>query len=32
MVYVGSTHPRGFDSRYFGLLPISSLTRMERLL
>jgi len=32
MVYVGSTHPHGFDSRYFGLLPISSLTRMERLL
>ncbi|PZU64043.1 S26 family signal peptidase [Sphingobium sp.] len=32
MIYVGSTHPRGFDSRYFGLLPISALTRMERLL
>jgi len=32
MVYVGSHHPRGFDSRYFGLLPIRSLTRMERLL
>lgn len=32
MVYVGSHHPRGFDSRYFGLLPISRLTRMERLL
>lgn len=32
MVYVGSHHPRGFDSRYFGLLPIQSLTRMERLL
>lgn len=31
-VYVGSHHPRGFDSRYIGLLPISSLTRMERLL
>lgn len=30
--YVGSPHPRGFDSRYFGLLPISSLTRMERIL
>nr|WP_150291061.1 S26 family signal peptidase [Sphingobium estronivorans] len=32
MVYVGSTHPRGFDSRYFGLLPIARLTRMERIL
>lgn len=32
MVYVGSPHPRGFDSRYFGLLPIDRLTRMERLL
>lgn len=32
MVYVGSHHPRGFDSRYFGLVPISRLTRMERLL
>ncbi|MDF0491108.1 S26 family signal peptidase [Sphingobium sp. H39-3-25] len=32
MVYVGSHHPRGFDSRYFGLVPISRLTRMEKLL
>jgi type IV secretory pathway protease TraF len=32
MVYVGSPHPRGFDSRYFGLLPVASLTRMERIL
>lgn len=32
MAYVGSHHPRGFDSRYFGLVPISRLTRMERLL
>ena len=32
MAYVGSTHPRGFDSRYFGLLPIANLTRMERIL
>lgn len=32
MVYVGSHHPRGFDSRYFGLVPINRLTRMERLL
>lgn len=31
-VYVGSHHPRGFDSRYFGLVPIARLTRMERLL
>jgi type IV secretory pathway protease TraF len=30
--YVGSHHPRGFDSRYFGLVPIASLTRMERVL
>jgi type IV secretory pathway protease TraF len=30
--YVGSHHPRGFDSRYFGLVPLGSLTRMERLL
>lgn len=32
MVYVGSHHPRGFDSRYFGLVPTAKLTRMERLL
>ena len=32
MIYVGSPHPRGFDSRYFGLLPTSRLTRMERVL
>jgi conjugal transfer pilin signal peptidase TrbI len=32
LVYVGSHHARGFDSRYFGLVPIGSLTRMERLL
>lgn len=31
-VYVGSPHPRGFDSRYFGLVSIDRLTRMERLL
>lgn len=30
--YVGSDHPRGFDSRYFGLVPLAALTRMERLL
>lgn len=32
MIYVGSPHPRGFDSRYIGLLPIARLTRMERIL
>lgn len=32
MIYVGSHHPRGFDSRYFGLVPLTRLTRMERLL
>lgn len=32
MVYVGSHHPQGFDSRYFGLLPITKLTRMARLI
>jgi conjugal transfer pilin signal peptidase TrbI len=32
MAYVGSTHPRGFDSRYLGLLPIARLIRMERIL
>ncbi|EQB16772.1 MULTISPECIES: S26 family signal peptidase [Sphingobium] len=32
MAYVGSTHAHGFDSRYFGLLPIASLVRMERIL
>jgi len=31
-IYVGSHHPRGFDSRYFGLVPVARLTRMERLL
>ncbi|PNQ03984.1 S26 family signal peptidase [Sphingobium sp. SA916] len=32
MIYVGSPHPRGFDSRYFGLLPTRRLTRIERVL
>lgn len=32
MAYIGSHHPRGFDSRYFGLVPLSRLRRMERLL
>lgn len=29
--YVGSLHPRGFDSRYIGLVPLSNLRRMQRL-
>jgi conjugal transfer pilin signal peptidase TrbI len=32
MAYVGSHHPRGFDSRYFGLVPLRKLQRMKRLL
>jgi type IV secretory pathway protease TraF len=32
MVYVGSHHPSGFDSRYYGPVPISRLRRMEKLL
>lgn len=31
MIYVGSPHPRGLDSRYFGLLPMKQLTRMTPL-
>jgi type IV secretory pathway protease TraF len=31
-VYVGSTHPDGFDSRYYGLVELDRLTRMERVL
>lgn len=31
-VYVGSTHASGFDSRYYGPVAISRLTRMERVL
>jgi conjugal transfer pilin signal peptidase TrbI len=31
LVYVGSPHPHGFDSRYFGLVRIERLNRMERL-
>lgn len=31
LAYVGSRHPRGFDSRYFGFVAIERLTRMERL-
>jgi conjugal transfer pilin signal peptidase TrbI len=32
LIYVGSTHPSGFDSRYYGPVPIGRLTRMEKLL
>ena len=31
-VYVGSHHPSGFDSRYYGPVPIGRLKRMEKLL
>lgn len=31
-VYVGSAHPSGFDSRYYGPIPIARLTRMEKVL
>jgi conjugal transfer pilin signal peptidase TrbI len=31
-LYVGSKHPSGFDSRYYGLVEIARLTRMERVL
>lgn len=31
-VYVGSHHPDGFDSRYYGPVAIERLTRMERVL
>lgn len=30
--YVGSNHPDGFDSRYYGPVAIGRLTRMEKLL
>ena len=32
LVYVGSSHPSGFDSRYYGPIPITALMRMEKLL
>lgn len=31
-IYVGSSHPSGFDSRYYGPVAIARLTRMERVL
>lgn len=31
-IFVGSHHPSGFDSRYYGPVAISRLTRMERVL
>jgi type IV secretory pathway protease TraF len=31
-VYVGSAHPSGFDSRYYGPVPIDRLNRMEKIL
>lgn len=30
--YIGSSHKDGFDSRYFGLVPMAKLVRMERVL
>lgn len=32
MIYVGSAHPLGFDSRYYGPVALHRLTRMEKLL
>ncbi|MDO7841740.1 S26 family signal peptidase [Sphingomonas immobilis] len=32
LVFVGSPSPNGFDSRYFGLVPLAALTRARRLL
>jgi len=32
MIYVGSSHPSGFDSRYYGPVAIGRLRRMEKLL
>lgn len=31
-IYVGSHHPDGYDSRYYGPVAIDRLTRMERVL
>lgn len=32
LVFVGSSAPNGFDSRYFGPVPLSALLRMKRIL
>jgi type IV secretory pathway protease TraF len=32
MIYVGSSHPSGFDSRYYGPVEIERLHRMEKVL
>ena len=32
VIYVGSSHPSGFDSRYYGPVEITRLRRMEKLL
>ena len=32
MIFVGSRHPDGYDSRYYGPVSIARLTRMEKLL
>jgi type IV secretory pathway protease TraF len=32
MIFVGSSHPDGYDSRYYGPVAIERLTRMEKLL
>jgi type IV secretory pathway protease TraF len=32
MIYVGSSHPSGFDSRYYGPVEIERLRRMEKVL
>jgi type IV secretory pathway protease TraF len=32
MIFVGSKHPDGYDSRYYGPVAIDRLTRMEQLL
>lgn len=31
-IFVGSTHPSGFDSRYYGTVAIDRLMRMEKVL
>ncbi|KMS55999.1 peptidase [Novosphingobium barchaimii LL02] len=32
MIFVGSRHPDGYDSRYYGPVAVERLTRMEKLL